>query len=218
MNSRFLAASCDAFTPTSMLREHQKPWKPLRPTELASIFQEAPFRWWIAGGYAIEHFVGRQFRAHADIDILALRKDSAALRCYLSSWDCWVADPQGQQRFWPVGKPLGGKIHDVWCRQDQCSTWAFQVMVDESDGLKWRSRRCLQVSKPLQELGVSNDQGTRFLAPEVQLFHKAKSPRTKDNLDLEASLPLLAPKQRTWLTHAIERAYGRANIVRLRTP
>jgi Aminoglycoside-2''-adenylyltransferase len=78
------AASADAFTLTSMLYEHQKPWKPLNPTEVATVFQEAAFPWWIAGGYAIEHFVGRQVRAHADIDILVLRKHSTTLRCYLS--------------------------------------------------------------------------------------------------------------------------------------
>ncbi|WP_374207484.1 nucleotidyltransferase domain-containing protein [Bradyrhizobium sp. 190] len=63
----------DASAFTSMLYEHQKPWKPLNPTEVATVFQEATFPWWIAGGHAIEHFVGRQVRAHADIDILALR-------------------------------------------------------------------------------------------------------------------------------------------------
>jgi hypothetical protein len=203
-----------------MLPEHEKPWKPLSPTEVASVFQDATFPWWIAGGYAIEHFVGRQFRVHADIDILALRKDSTALRRLLFGWDCWAADPPGQLRFWRVGEVLSRDIHDVWCRQDQHSPWAFQLMLDESEGLEWRSRRCPQISKPLQKLGVSNDQGTLFLVPEIQLFYKAKSPRPKDNLDFEASLPLLAPEQRAWLAQAIERVYGLTNIwaERLRTP
>jgi hypothetical protein len=202
-----------------MLYEHQKPWTPLNPTEVATVFQEATFPWWIAGGHTIEHFVGRQVRTHADIDILALRKDSTTLRCYLSGWDCWVADPPGQLRFWRVGEVLGGDIHDVWCRQDQCSAWAFQIMLDESDGPEWQSRRCPQVRKPLPKLGVANDQGILFLAPEIQLFYKAKSPRTKDNLDFEASLPLLTPEQRAWLMQSIETAYGPANIwaERLRT-
>ena len=92
-------------------------------------------------------------------------------------------------------------------------------MLDESEGLEWRSRRCPQISKPLEELGVSNDQGTLFLVPEIQLFYKAKSPRPKDNLDFEASLPLLGPEQRAWLAQAIERVYGLTNIwaERLRT-
>ncbi|KAB2803587.1 amino acid transporter [Brucella anthropi] len=195
-----------------MLYEHQKPWKPLNPTEVATVFQEATFPWWIAGGHAIEHFVGRPVRAHADINILALRKDASKLRCYLSFWDCWVADPPGHLRSWRAGEVLDGDIHDVWCRQDQCSEWAFQIMLDDSIDLEWQSRCCSQVKKPLTELGVANGQGTLFLAPEIQLFYKAKSPRTKDNLDFEVSLPLLTPEQRAWLTQSIEAAYGPDNI------
>lgn len=195
-----------------MWSEREKSWKPLSPTEIASVFQDAPFPWWVAGGYAIEHFVGRQFRNHADIDILVLRGDSTALRHHLFHWECWVADPSGRFRFWRVGEALPGNIHDIWGRQNQCSPWAFQVMIDENDGLEWRSRRCPLVRKLIQQLGVPNDQGTLFLVPEVQLFYKAKSPRRKDDLDLEASWPLLAAAQRTWLIQAIDRAYGPESI------
>jgi len=92
-------------------------------------------------------------------------------------------------------------------------------MIDESNGSEWYSRRCHEVRKPLEEMGVSDDQGARFLSPEIQLFYKASSPRPKDELDFEASLPLLAPTQKTWLLEAIERAYGSANVWadRLRT-
>ncbi|MDQ8729520.1 nucleotidyltransferase domain-containing protein [Bradyrhizobium sp. LHD-71] len=195
-----------------MLYEHQKPWKPLKPVEVATVFRGATFPWWIAGGQAIDHFVGRQVRSHADTDILALRSDSTTLRRYLSGWDCWVADPPGQLRFWRIEEVLGGNVHDVWCRQDRSSAWAFQIMLDEGDGLEWRSRRCSQVRKPLLQLAAANDQGVRFLAPEVQLFYKAKSPRAKDELDFEAAFPLLTPEQRAWLTRSIETAYGPANV------
>lgn len=200
------------FTLTFMLYQYKNPWKPLSPTEVASIFRGTQFPWWIAGGYTIEHFVGRQLRVHTDIDILALRRDVAALRRHLAGWDCWVANPTGELRSWRDGEAIGREIHDVWCRKNECAPWAFQVMLDESDGLEWQSRRCSCVRMPLRKLGAENFNGIPFLAPEIQLFYKAKCPRTKDDQDFEASLPLLAPAQRTWLTQAIERAYGTANI------
>lgn len=43
-----------------------------------------------------------------------------------------------------------------------------------------------------------------YLAPEVQLFHKAKATRDKNETDFEAVLPLLGEAQRTWLVDAIE--------------
>lgn len=29
-------------------------------------------------------------------------------------------------------RALGDGVHDVWCRKDQISPWAFQVMLDEA--------------------------------------------------------------------------------------
>lgn len=199
--------------------EHEKPWKPFSPGEIVSLFRSAIFPWWIAGGLAIEHFVRRRLRPHADIDVLVLRKDVTSLRRYLNGWDCWAADPPGHLRVWHVDEVLGDNVHDVWCRQDSTSPWSFQIMIDESNGSEWYSRRCHQVRKPLEEMGVSDDQGGRFLSPEIQLFYKASSPRPKDELDFEASLPLLAPTQKAWLLEAIERAYGSTNVWadRLRT-
>lgn len=195
-----------------MQHEHEKPWQPLSPAEVAAVFQKASFPWWIAGGHAIAHFVGRRFRAHGDIDVLALTRDSATLRRHLSEWDCWVADPPGRLRRWPVGEALDTNIHDVWCRHDPHAPWAFQIMLDGCDGTDWLSRRCPRIRRPLRQLAQPRKQGPLFLAPEIQLFYKAKSPRAKDELDLEAALPLLAPEQRAWLADSIEQAYGRENI------
>ena len=63
-------------------REHV--WEPLTPREVASIFAPAQFPWWIAGGHAIDHAVGRNVRAHHDIDVLVLRADRMAARGLLA--------------------------------------------------------------------------------------------------------------------------------------
>lgn len=46
------------------------------------------------------------------------------------------------------------------------------------------------------------------LAPEVQLFYKAKESRPKDEADLDAALPTLTRHQRLWLVHAVTQVYG----------
>jgi len=35
------------------------PWDPLRPAEVAGLLDGCPIAWWIAGGYAVDAFVGR---------------------------------------------------------------------------------------------------------------------------------------------------------------
>lgn len=193
-----------------MTKEHQRAWKPLSPKEVAALFRPAPFRWWIAGGHAIEHFVGQPLRSHGDIDILVLRKDRASLRAFLADWDCWAADPPGQLRPWPPGEGLPLAVNDVWCRGND-QPWRFQVMLDDSEGDLWRSRRCSLVLKPLDELRAEDSADIPFLVPEVQLFYKAKSPRPKDILDLQAALPKLTRQQAEWLRDAIRTAYGPSN-------
>lgn len=59
--------------------------------------------------------------------------------------------------------------------------------------------------------GQKDADGVPFLAPEVQLFYKAKAPRPKDVADFGATLPLLGHEQKTWLKKAIIVAYGPKN-------
>ena len=194
-----------------MPQEHEKPWAPLSPEEVARVFRGAPFAWWLAGGYAIERFVGRPLRPHGDIDVLVLRPDQAALRRHLADWDCWAADPPGRLRPWPVGETLAEPIHDIWCRRAPDSPWALQLMLDESEGGNWRSRRNPAISRPLAELGAPDAEGIPVLAPEIQLFYKAKAPRPKDELDFAVAAPLLSPSQSAWLRWAIETTHGPAH-------
>lgn len=84
-------------------------------------------------------------------------------------------------------------------------------MLDDGDGDSWRSRRCAAVARPISGLGMKGSGGVPFLAPEVQLFYKAKSPRSKDELDFAAALPLLSEPQKAWLRDAVAVAYGRDN-------
>lgn len=175
------------------------------------LFAPADFPWWIAGGHAIEHFAGRAVRPHGDIDVLLLRADHTAAHALLEGWDCWAADPPGTLRFWQPGETLPPTVSDIWCREHRDGPWRFQLMLDESDGIHWRSRRCADVAKPIVELGSRDARGIPFLVSEVQLFYKGKAPREKDDADLAAALPLLSETQRAWLRAAILRAYGRGN-------
>jgi len=192
-------------------QEQDKPWQAYSISEVKQLLKNAAFPWWIAGGLAIELFVGRALRPHADIDVLLLRKDQILARKCLADWDCWVADPQGTLRIWRPAELLPATAHDVWCRESRQAPWRVQLMLDDGDDRYWRSRRCSFVTKPIGELGITSEVGVPVLAPEVQLFYKAKSPREKDHVDFMAALPLLSVKQKNWLSGAISVAYGTNN-------
>ncbi|MGA4843761.1 nucleotidyltransferase domain-containing protein [Streptomyces sp. G45] len=184
------------------------PWDPAPLSEVVDRFSVAAAPWWVAGGFAIELAVGHPVRAHGDIDVLLLRRDQLAAQRALSGWDLWAADPPGTLRPWAAGEELPPGVHDVWCRPAPDQPWRIQVMLDESQGHQWVSRRDTRVRRPLGALGLTSADGVPFLAPEVQLYYKAKGPRPKDERDFDAVLPLLREPQRRWLADAITLTYG----------
>ena len=46
-------------------------WNPLSVAAVEQLFHNAPFRWGLAGGYAVEQFLGTSIQAHGDIDCVA---------------------------------------------------------------------------------------------------------------------------------------------------
>lgn len=183
-------------------------WDPASPAEVAALFSRIRAPWWIAGGYAIEFAVGHAFRNHGDVDVLILRRDQLAVQEVLPSWEWWAADPPGTLRPWRPGELLPPGVDDVWCRPSASAPWRIQVMFDEIEGDSWVSRRDPAVRRAVTELGAVTADGIPYLAPEVQLFVKARLPRPKDELDFLAALPVLTPAQRQWLTNALRQTYG----------
>ncbi len=162
-------------------------WDPLTPQQVVDLFWASPVRpsWWIAGGYAIELFVGRSLRQHADIDVMILRRDQQLVHDVLSGWDIRAADPPGHLRSWRARETLPHSVHDIWCREDPSGPWRLQVMLDESDGERWYSRRKSTIAMPIRDLGRHTSDGWPYLSPEVQLFYKAKAldQLEKDEMD-----------------------------------
>lgn len=50
-------------------------WEPLSVEEVVDLMSGLQVPWWIAGGWAIDLFLGRQTRAHGDTDVLIRRDD-----------------------------------------------------------------------------------------------------------------------------------------------
>jgi aminoglycoside-2''-adenylyltransferase len=179
-------------------------WDPASPDEVAAELEDLEAPWWIAGGWAIELAAGRPLREHADTDVLVLRRDHLTVQHHLAGrWDLWAVDPPGTLRLWHPGEHLPQRVNGVWCRRDPQAPWCFELMIDESDGDEWVSRRHAGVRRALRDLGCTTPGGIPFLRPEVQLFYKSKGRRPRDETDLEAMLPLLGAGARRWLDDAV---------------
>jgi hypothetical protein len=66
-------------------------WNPWRPKKPASRLQALEVPWAVAAGWAIDLFVGRESRAHDDLEIVVARPSFGAVRAVLPELT-WFGD------------------------------------------------------------------------------------------------------------------------------
>jgi hypothetical protein len=194
-------------------------WQPLRPDQIQELLKDLPIPWWIAGGWAIDLFLGRESRAHQDTDVLILRKDQLALQQYLADWDLHKTRQPGLKP-WRHGEYLPPGVNDIWCRRDHASPWLVQFMLLESEGDRWVYRRESKVRGAISDLGLRSQAGIPYLKPELQLLYKARpEPQWKDQHDFDLVVPRLGQSSRDWLLAALSLQFkhGHRWIDRLKT-
>jgi hypothetical protein len=86
--------------------------------------------------------------------------------------------------------------------------WVIDLpLTPDADG-RWTNKFLPDHQAPLAEVTWVAEDGIRYLRPEITLFFKARTRRTKDERDFREVMPLLDSEQRTWLIDAIRRAWG----------
>jgi hypothetical protein len=187
--------------------DHLGAWQSWLPREVASFFSALAVPWWIAGGWALDLFMGSQTRDHDDIDVEFLRRDQRVIRSVLREWDIQEARPELSAdwpfREWKLGQHLDPDVHDIWCRPNKAAPWTLQLMVADISDDQWLFRRDTRIGRPLAAIGRRTDDGIPYITPEIQLLYKAKSPRPKDEADFARTLPYLDGESRRWLAQAL---------------
>ena len=175
---------------------------PLTPDAVGELFRCFPHSWWIAGGWAIDLFLGHTTREHGDIEVALLRRDQQSLRRHLPGWELrYAAD--GGLHAWPEEEWLELPRHEIWARTHDDPRWRLELLLNESSGGEWLFRRDPRLSRPLDEVGVTTAAGLSILAPEIVLLYKARLPEPKDEADLAAVLSALDDGRRSWLASAL---------------
>jgi hypothetical protein len=187
-------------------------WRPWSPQAVAQFFAPLSAPWWIAGGWAIDLFLGRRTRKHEDIDVQVLRRDQQAVRALFGAADVQAALPPPRDETWPfrswrLGEELDADIHDVWCRLTPTEPWALQLMIADTRDERWVYRRAPTITRLIAEIGCVTAGGIRYLAPEIQLLYKAKGLRPKDEADFTEVLPTLDQERRQWLRNVLAEAH-----------
>ncbi len=181
-------------------------WNPISVAEAAALMRGIPIPWWIAGGWALDLFLGCTTREHKDVDILILRGDQLALHAHLRDWALFKTQQPEWPHLapWPAGEFLAPAINDIWVRERlEDGRWRFELMLMDTEGEEWIYRRLPSLRGPIADMGLLTPDGVPYLAPEIQLLYKSGSLREKDTADLRSVLPHLPSARTEWLLSAL---------------
>lgn len=180
------------------------PWHPLTVNEIRSRFQDAGIDWWLAGGIAIDCFLGWETRHHEDLDVEMLRSDRDQLFDVFDGWDLHSVS-QGVMTPWRRGDAIADDVFGIWGRPDPRSRWAVEVLLAGGDNRVWRFRRDPTITMPRTRLVRNTADDVPYCTPEVQLLYKARKSRPKDDVDLARCLHRMSTEQKRWLSDALGR-------------
>ena len=181
--------------------------------EVARLMRGFPRPWYIAGGWAIDLFLGRETREHDDIDVTIFRNDQAELRTHLAAW-AFEKVVDGQRLPWADGEWLDLPVHEVHATSETRARVEF--LLNESSGAMWQFRRNPAITRRIDRIGMRTSAGVPFLVPEIVLLFKAKAFGAKDARDFDLIRPRLRAEPRRWLKHALETCHpGHPWIARL---
>ena len=176
---------------------------PLHPHEILSLLGNAPFQWWIAGGWSLDLFLGKQTRPHFDTDIAIARSEQSAAQKYLKEWEFFSSkrDENGDivLRQWETEEILGYEYPGVWARKSGKDLWRFEFLFHEISDQTWTFRYDDTVKHSFVKIGGVSPENIPYLLPEIALLYKAARLRDVDEGDFHKVLPYLNQTQRAQL-------------------
>ena len=157
-------------------------------------------QWGIAGGWAIDLFIGEETRLHSDVEVATFREDQHVLKKTLSDWS-FEKVVKGELITWEE-EWLELPIHEIHGVHKETGE-RLEVLLNEKKGGKWIFRRESSISFPESTLFLYSNEGIPYLHPAVVLLYKAKGAREKDHADFNAVKDLLTMEDRLWLRKAL---------------
>ena len=91
-------------------------WEDFDLSRLSSLMRSFHAPWWVAVGRALDLWIGRQTRAHQDVDVAVLRAGQKQLHETFCGWELYYATPDHQLLPYRSECWLESPLHGVWVR------------------------------------------------------------------------------------------------------
>ncbi len=181
-------------------------WAAWHPAELARRLDGVDVPWRVSAGWAVDLFLGGERREHDDLEVAVPADRFGELAAALRELDFHVVT-RGLAAPVAEAEGLMETIHQTWGLDRAANRWRVDVFREPFDDEGWVARRDASIRLPYSELIEHTPDGIPYERPEVVLLFKAKHARVKDEADLAAVLPRLAPERRALLADWIERVH-----------
>jgi capsular polysaccharide biosynthesis protein len=180
-------------------------WDAWSPEQVTRVLAPVEAPWYVAAGWAIDLFLGGGYREHDDLEIAVPRDRFHEIVEALAGFELFVVGVPRHGLVSPLEQAIDAleATHQTWVREPETGFWRLDVMREPSDGDRWICRRDERIRLPYDEVIERTADGIPYGRPEIVLLFKAKNARPKDDADLAATLPLLGPEQRRWLSDVL---------------
>lgn len=174
------------------------PFAPCR--KIFHLMKNFHYPWFFAGGWAIDLHIGKVSRNHSDIEIAIFRKNQLHLKDYLKDYG-FLKVINGEFLPW-TNEYLELPIHEIHGINKQNGE-KLEIMLNETEDEKWKFRRDMRVSYPINKVYSHTKEGIPYLNPEIVLLYKVKNTRKKDHQDFITVKDYLSNQQKKWLRDVI---------------
>jgi hypothetical protein len=178
-------------------------WQAWSPDDLYVRLHGLGLDWYVAGGWALDLWHGRQTRAHEDLECVVLANQLETARKALSELEFFTASA-GRLTHLPKAAPVPDDVWQAWGAEVRARCWRVDMMVERGTKEHWVYKRDPTFTLPRAAAVRQNERGMPYLAPAIVLLFKARHARDKDQQDFLAALPRLEREERAdlgrWLS------------------
>ena len=158
--------------------------------------------WYVAAGWALDLFLGRQTREHDDLEIGVPARRFAEVREALAGFELVVVG--GGQCVADDGVDARGAIIRPGCESQTAAPGAWTSSASRGTETSGRADATAASGSRPRDSSRARADGIPYAPPEVVLLFKAKATRPKDERDFATLLPHLDADRRSWLRDALE--------------
>ena len=174
------------------------------PDQAAEALDGVSAPWAVAGGWALDLWLGAQTREHEDLEIAVPTAFFPEIQARLEALGLKLFDNHnGRVVALGPGEAPGRRGFQTWVTDPTANGWLMDVFREPGDAQTWIYRRTGELSAPRAWASGRSAAGIPYVAPQIVLLFKAKATRDKDQADFALVAPRLSPEATAWLAAAL---------------